>query len=342
MRAVVYDSPFNFTVREIPVPEPGLGEMRVRVTQTGFCGTDLHLHAGGFMGTFPLIPGHETVGIVDALGEGVTGFAACEQVTINPNFGCGLCPYCREGRTLLCDDLRATGVTRPGMFAEQVVVPATQVFSVVGLDPDVAVFTEPTSCVSHGVERLAPRPNSTALVFGAGPTGLLLAQLIAANGASGVTVADRAELRLETASRLGIGSTYTMGLVSLADDVAALRERSGADGFDLVVDATGAAALIEQCIPLARKGGTVGFYGVADRDARVPITPYDVFQREITIKGSFAEIHSFPSAIAALRSGRVRTDGLITHRFGLEDYGRAIDAIQHDPSVHKIVIDPWL
>ncbi len=340
MRAVVYDSPFTLEVREVPTPEPGPGEVRVAVLQTGFCGTDLHLHAGGFMGAYPLIPGHETVGVVDALGEGVTGFTVGEQVTINPNASCGLCPYCREGRPLLCDDLRAKGVNRPGMFAEYTVAPARQVFSVDGLDPDVAVFTEPTSCVSHGVERLSPAPNSTALVLGAGPTGILLAQLLATNGAAHVTIADRAAFKLDTAGRLGIDATYLMGRDDLATDVDRLRAGSGADGFDLVVDATGVPALVEQCVPLARKGGTVALYGVADHDARVTINPYDVFQREITIKGSFAEIHSFPSAIAALRARRVRTDGIITHRYGLEDYEKALRAIAHDPGVHKIVIDP--
>ncbi len=342
MRAVVYEAPFDFSVREVPQPVPGPGQVRVKVIQSGFCGTDLHLHAGGFMGTYPLTPGHEGVGLVDALGDGVMGFALGEQVTVNPNAGCGRCPYCREGRPLLCDALAATGVTQPGMFADYTVVPATQVFSVEGLDPDVAVFAEPTACVTHGVERLQPRPGSTALVLGAGPTGLLLAQLIAANGAARVTVADRAAFKLDTATRLGIDATYLMGGQDLDADIAALRSLSGRDGYDLVVDATGAPALVAHCVPLTRKGGTVALYGVADHDARVSISPYDVFQREITIKGSFAEIHSFPAAIAALRAGRVATEGIITHRYGLGDYEQALHAIRHDPTVHKIVIDPSL
>ncbi len=339
MRAVVYDAPRSFTVRDVPTPDPARGDVRVKVLQTGVCGTDLHLHEGQFMAEYPLIPGHETVGVVDALGDGVTGFVVGEQVTINPNSSCGLCDYCRAGRPLLCDGLRGMGSNRPGMFAEYAVAPEAQVFSVEGLHPDVAVFTEPTSCVAHGIDIIRPSANSTALVFGAGPTGLLLAQLIVHGGAAQVTVAAPTAFQLDKAKAFGIDKTFTMDRSDLAGDVAKLRELSGGHGYDLVVDATGAPSVVEQCVPLTRNGGTAVFYGVTPNDATITISPYDVFRREVTIKGSFAEITSFPSAIAALRSGRARTDGIITHRFALEDYGKALEALHTDVSVHKIVID---
>ena len=106
-------------------------------------GTDLHLHEGQFMATYPLTPGHETVGVVDQLGEGVTGFALSQQVTINPNTSCGLCDYCRAGRPILCDQLTGMGSNRPGAFAEYVVAPVGQVFDAEGLAIDTAVFAEP-------------------------------------------------------------------------------------------------------------------------------------------------------------------------------------------------------
>jgi D-arabinitol dehydrogenase (NADP+) len=129
-----------------------------------------------------------------------------------------------------------------------------------------------------------------------------------------------------------------MDRTDLLGDVKRLREASGG-GFDIVIDATGAAAVSEQCVPLARNGGTVMFYGVTDPDDVVKVHPYDVFRREITIKGSFAEIRSFPPAIEALRTGRARTDGLITHRFALDDYAEALKALQADRTVHKIVFE---
>ena len=337
MKAVVYDRPGSLSVTDIPVTDPGPGEVRVRVQQTGICGTDLHIHHGQFSAEFPLTPGHELVGQVDALGAGVEGIRAGESVTVNPNVSCGLCAYCRAGQPLRCSRLKGMGTNWPGAFAEYVSVPASLVFSVDGLDPDVAVFTEPSACALHGVETLSPPPGTSALVFGAGPTGLLLAQLIAHGGAASVTVADSAAFKLDRAERLGIDRTFLMDRADLAGDAARLKENTG--GFDLVVEATGVPAVGGQCVPLTRSGGTVMFYGVTNPGDLVPVSPYDIFRREITVKGSFSEISAFPAAIAALRGGRVRTAGLITHRFRLDQYADALDALQNDRSVHKVIVE---
>jgi D-arabinitol dehydrogenase (NADP+) len=189
MKAVLYDAPRSFSVADVPVPEAAPGEVRIKVDQVGICGTDLHIHEGDFNAVFPLIPGHELVGVVDQLGEGVPRFRRGEQVTVNPNVHCGLCQYCLAGRLILCENLKGYGSNFPGFFAEYVTVPERLVFSVEGLPRDTAVFAEPASCAMHGVETLQIRPGSSALVFGSGPTGLLLAQLIAHGGASSVTVA---------------------------------------------------------------------------------------------------------------------------------------------------------
>lgn len=359
MRAVVYDAPRRFTVTEVPLPEPGPRDVRVRVLQTGVCGTDLHLHEGRFMAAYPMVPGHETVGVVDALGSGLGGepsgapgggpgrspmnqdvLRVGERVVVNPNASCGHCAYCREGRSLLCDALTGVGSNLPGAFAEYVVAPAAQVFSAEGLDVDTAVFAEPTSCAAHGIDVIAPRHGSTALVFGAGPTGLLLAQLLRAAGASHVTVAAPTAFKLELATTLGADSTYRMDRGNLAGDVRSLRDLSGGSGYDVVVDATGAARVAEVLVPLTRNGGTAVFYGVTDEEDLVAVSPYDVFRRELTIKGSFAEISSFPAALAALRAGRARTDGMITHRFPLDRYGEALEALRSDATAHKVVVVP--
>lgn len=338
MKAVVYDAPRRFKVSEVPTPGPRPGEVRVRVEKTGICGTDLHIHEGKFFAEFPLIPGHELVGPVDAVGEGVGGLRTGEYVSVNPNVNCRQCEYCRAGRPLLCANLKGMGTNWPGSFAEFVCVPAELVFSVDGLDLDTAVFTEPASCAMHGLETLQARPGNSALVFGAGPTGLLLSQLMARGATSSVTVAASSQFKLDRAKALGIDEVFLMDRADLAGDVKRLKERSGG-GFDIVVDATGAAAVSEQCVPLTRNGGTVMFYGVTDPDDMVKIHPYDVFRREITIKGSFAEINSFPAAIKALRTGRARTEGLITHRFPLDRYADALQALQADRTVHKIIIE---
>jgi D-arabinitol dehydrogenase (NADP+) len=341
MKAVLYDAPRSYTVTDIPAPEAAAGEVRIKVGQVGVCGTDLHIHEGDFNAVFPLIPGHELVGVVDQLGEGVTRFRLGEQVGVNPNVYCGSCQYCLAGRLILCENLKGYGSNFPGFFAEYVTVPQQLVFSTEGLHPDTAVFTEPASCAMHGLETLDVRPGASALVFGAGPTGLLLAQLIASGGASSVTVAAPSQFKLDTAAQLGIDRTVRIERGDAEATIRTLREASPTgDGYDVVVEATGSTAVAELCVPLTRNGGTVMIYGVTRADETVSFHPFDVFRREITIKGSFAEIASFGAAIAALRAGRARTDGIITHRFGLDDYGQALEALRSDPAVHKVVIVP--
>lgn len=340
MLAVVYDAPRSFTVADVPVPEPGPGEVLIKVVQAGVCGTDLHIHEGDFFAEFPLTPGHELVGIVAGLGDGVQGFAEGDRVTVNPNISCGLCHACRSGRPLLCRQLRGIGTNSPGGFAEYTTAPVAATYSAAGLSDDTAVATEPTACALHGVETLSMRPGSTALVFGAGPTGLLLAQLMTTGGAARVTVAAPTEFKLARARELGIDATHLMDRTDLPGDVAALLAATGGSGYDVVVDATGAPSVTECTVGLTRDGGTVMIYGVAGPDDRVSLSPYDIFRREITIKGSFAEISAFPAALEALRSGRVKTTGLITHRFALDDYALALEALRSDRTAHKIVLVP--
>ena len=217
------------------------------------------------------------------------------------------------------------GVHRPGFFAEYASADHRQVFSVDGLEPDTAVFAEPTACAMHGLETLGLRPGGSALVIGAGPTGLLLAQLIGSGGATSVTVGDIVPFKLETAAGLGVDSTISM-TKDPAQNIDLLRAASpNGDGYDVVVEATSATAVGNICIPLTRNGGTVLVYGVTRPDERLSISPFELFRREITIKGSYAENDLLRCRHCRPAHRRVRTDGIISHRFPLDDYGKALE-----------------
>jgi D-arabinitol dehydrogenase (NADP+) len=339
VRAVVYDRPRSFAVRDVAAPRPGAGEVLLRTRSTGVCGTDLHLHEGEFFPSYPLTPGHEIVGEVSALGEGVEGLAVGQAVAVDNLLACGACAACRRSRPHYCATLQALGVTHPGGFAEGVVSPAHKCHPVDDLALDVAVMAEPTACAVHGVDVLGLAPGSDVLLFGAGPTGLVLAQLLVHGGAARVTVAAPTAFKLELARAYGADETVVLRRDDPSEGLAALRALAP-DGFDVVVDATGAVSVLEAGLGLVADGGTVFVYGMAGEDDRLPISPYDVFRRELTIKGSFAQAFSFDRALALLRSGRVRTDGIITHHFPLARYGEALEAMRSDPTCLKPAVLP--
>ena len=266
MKAIVYDAPRSYAYRDVPTPEPAAGELRIRVELTGICGTDLHIHEGNFSAEFPLMPGHELVGTVDAIGNGVTGFNLGQRVSVNPNEHCGLCAYCTRGQALMCTSLKGMGTNWAGSFAEFLVAPARPVLrrrrprirkSQCSLNPLVARHMAwRRSAPFRALMRL-----SSALVRRAfcWPSSSVVA------APAEMTVAASSGFKLDRARSLGIDRTLLMDRSDLDGSVAALEVLSPG-GFDVVVDATGAAEVSERCVPLARRRGTVMFYGVTGPD----------------------------------------------------------------------------
>lgn len=339
MKAVVYDRPRHFSVTDVPTPEPGPDEVRLRSSITGLCGTDLHIHEGGFFAAYPLIPGHEIVGVVDEIGAEVEDLRPGQRVAADNTVLCGKCYFCRRDQPLFCRNFYSLGVNGPGAFAEYLVVRAEKCFPVDDLPLDTAVMVEPTACAIHGMDVLDLKPGSDVLLFGAGPTGLVLAQLLVHGGAARLTVAAPTEFKLDLARSFGVDETVRIDRSDPAGAAARLRHMTE-QGFDVVIDATGSAPLVEQCVSLVRDGGTVLIYGMGGEQDRIPFSPYEVFRRELTIKGSFAQTHCFDRSIAVLRSGRVRTDGILTHRVGLMRFGSALETVRSDRSCVKSAIVP--
>src|SRR3712207_1143091 len=238
MKAVVYDAPGRFAVCDVPVPEPGSGEVLLKTSVAGVCGTDLHLHAGEFGPTYPLTPGHEFVGEVVAAGPGVSDELIGHHVVVDNTASCGRCAECRRARPAYCSQLIAQGVNAPGGFAEFVSTSADRCFVVDDLDPEVAVLTEPVACVVHGLDMLRLQPGADVLLFGAGPTGLILTSLLSRSGAGRLTVAAPTPAKLELARARGADRVVPIDRTDLAATSAEL-SRLSPGGFDVVIDATG-------------------------------------------------------------------------------------------------------
>jgi D-arabinitol dehydrogenase (NADP+) len=339
MYAVRYDHAVEHYLADLDVPEPGPGEVRLAVRSTGVCGTDVHLHQGEFGPVYPLTPGHEVVGEVVELGDGVESLTTGQVVAVDNMVPCGSCPDCQRAQPAFCRFLRAFGVTAPGGFAEFMVAPATRCHPVDDLDIDTAVLAEPVSCAIHGLDVLSPQAGSDVLLLGAGPTGLILTQLLRSGGSGRLTVASSTAFKLELAAGYGADETVQTRVTGDPASVAPLR-KIAPDGFDIVIDATGSVDAIAQGTGLLRDGGTMLVYGMTAEQALVPFRPYDIFRRELTIKGSFARSYGFDRAVRMLRTRRVRAEGFVTHRFGLSDYGEAIRTAAGDATCLKAVIEP--
>lgn len=162
VRAVVYSEPRRFELSELEALHPRPGHVVVRPTITGVCGTDLHIHEGGFFSSYPLISGHEIFGVVEEVGEGVEGLRAGQQVAVDNALPCGRCEPCGRGEPLFCRNFVSLGVNAPGGAAEQVLVSAHKCFDADGIPPERGVFAEPLACAVHGLEVLELQPGPTS------------------------------------------------------------------------------------------------------------------------------------------------------------------------------------
>jgi D-arabinitol dehydrogenase (NADP+) len=324
MKAIVYDAPRQFTYRDIDTPKISSDEVLLRVHACGLCGTDLHVHEGDFGPRFPLTPGHEFSGEIVELGSGVTGFKKGQRATASTTIPCGKCFYCQRGDYLLCENLGGIGVEINGAFAEYIKLPSDRVFPIEKLSVREAVMIEPTACACHGMEVLAMKPGSNVLLMGAGPTGQVVAQLLKLNGAARLTVAAPAGPKLDLIARLAADDVVAVDRKDPEVHRRRLRELSPS-GFDYIVEATGSTTLLEDALSFVRRRGTVLVYAVYPDDAIARIKPADIMRREVTIKGSFAQLNSFPRALEYLEGGKIKVDELVTHEIPLAEYGKALE-----------------
>jgi threonine dehydrogenase-like Zn-dependent dehydrogenase len=298
----------------LPLPEIPPGHALVRVKAAGLCHTDIDvLHGRYGEGRFPLVPGHEYAGVVEAIAADVTRVQPGSRVAVDPNLPCGECKACRKGLTNLCRDLKAYGVTHNGGFAEFSVVKANHLHDIGELPFDVAALAEPLACVVNGLGsadlKTGPFGSQNALVFGAGPIGLLLALSLKAEGVETVTVADINENRLSFAQELGLKAAVSGSQELLA------RKRD----FDFVADATGIASVVEGMIDFTADGGTVLVFGVCAPDARISVAPFEIFRRQIKLVGSHSLNRNIPDALEILVKDNGAMARLVSHRLPLPE-----------------------
>jgi 2-desacetyl-2-hydroxyethyl bacteriochlorophyllide A dehydrogenase len=329
MKAAVILQPNRIENQEVPVPEPGIGEVLINVKASGICGTDIHIFRGEYLGSYPVIPGHEFAGVIEKTGAAVTRFKVGDRVAIEPNIACDNCVNCLNNRHNFCLNWQAVGVTRPGGMAQLVTAPEKSVFDIGELPFEQGAFMEPLSCVLHGLERLDLDVAAKVAILGAGPIGCLLLQVIRAQGAAQVTMVDKNAARADFARSLGAD----VALTSL-DDLPR-------DAFDAVVDATGVPAVMSRTLEFVRHGGKILLFGVPPSGQTMTLDAFSIFRKGLTILSSFTSLRNSYQALGLLKSRRVSVDGLISHRLPLEDLERGIRLIERGlDGVKKVMIVP--
>ena len=339
MRAVIIDAPGNVRVGNLPDPTPKPDELVIRVGACGICGTDLHIVDGESpLVCYPIVPGHEFAGEVVAVGRNVPqGNRASDikvtvgsRVAVEPNLYCGHCEFCRSGHENLCLNYAAIGVTVDGALAEYVTVPASKAYILPEhLSFREAALIEPISCAVHAMRRLNPSPGDTFLIVGAGTMGLILLQLALRSGATKVAVVDLNTQRLQRAKKLGVTSIHT--------DINKLLEDEPL-GFDCVIDVTGVASAIEGAFAAVKRGGKLLVFGVAPSEARISLSPFRIYNDEITVLGSMAVLYSFGTAVNLLSCGTIDTAVMLTTALPLDDFPNALSMVRRGEGVKTQIL----
>jgi L-iditol 2-dehydrogenase len=341
MKAALLYGCDDIRVEDVDRPEPGRGEVIVKVEVALTCGTDVKAYHRGYhamLGPFPSRFGHEFAGVVVAVGEDVADFEAGQRVVAANSAPCNRCFYCRVGQSSLCDDLEFLN----GAYAEFIRVPPSIVRQNLLRIPAPlsfrqAAMCEPLACVVHGVEESNVKMGDTVAVIGAGPIGLMLVRLAKLKGAR-VVVIGRNDAKLESARRLGADEVISIYRNPRPED--AIREMTEGRGVDVAIEAVGRPDIWERTIDITRKGGTVNFFGGCEKGTFVRIDTGKLHYDERRILGVF---HHSPRYIATALGLIARDpagfDGLVTHEHALRDLEEAFRIID-DRQALKIAIIP--
>lgn len=309
MKAIYYPVWDQLELREVPKPSPKAGEVVVRVTAVGICGSELHgfvTHAA--RRTPPTILGHEFCGQIDEIGPGVTGYTPGDWVAVSSVISCGQCQDCIDAQVHLCRKWEVFGMKRPGGFAEFCAVPVSALLPLPGtVSPVQGSLLEPLGNGVHAISLTSQRFPETVVVIGAGTIGLFALQVAKASGALRLVSVDTADSRLDVALQLGAEAALNP---KKQDVLAAVQHMTRGRGADVVVDAVGTAETRQQAISIARRGGEVVWLGLHDDPTQ--LSGFDVVLGERKILGSFAVTHhDLRTAIGLFAQGKITVDAWV-------------------------------
>ena len=339
MLSVVVDQPNSLAIQEIPLPEPAPGEARVRVRWAGICGSDLHIfHGHNPFVSYPRVIGHEFFGRIDAVGDGVDPARIGERVTVDPVISCGHCHACRIGRRNVCRNLSVLGVHRQGGFSQFVCAPAANCYLIPdNITSTCASIIEPFAVAANVTTRTGVLPSDVALIYGAGPVGLNLLQVLKKVHGIKAYITDHFDERLALALACGASADEIINTSreSLPD---ALKKRGVEGGPTLIYDAVCHPSILEEAVRIAAPAGRIGVLGFSTTPSAIP--QQELTKKELTLYASRLNCAMFPTVIDWITRGLVDPGHIITHKVDFHDVAGAFDIAERNPREScKVLLD---
>lgn len=315
MKAGFYLGNHTYEVKEIKDRKPVDHEVKIEVAWCGLCGTDIHKFEGKNGASVvvpPIILGHECSGIVTEVGENCENFKPGDRVACDPSWGCGRCEWCKKGYQNFC--IHRHGVAKG--FEEYVYPPEENVYKIDhSLDLEDAAFTEPLSCVLHGMDLLNIESGSNIVMYGMGSIGSLMLQLLKLTAPKNLIVVEREENKQELAIELGATKACTdQEIEEIADKL----------NVDYVIECIGLKNTMEQAIHIAGKRAKVLLFGLGDPEENVSFNQFEAYTKELSIYTSYLNPHTSRKAISLLESGVIDTKKIISARLSLEEMGEEL------------------
>jgi len=351
MRAALYYGPHDVRIEDVADPELGDSQVLIRVELCGICGTDLHEFYDGPVfcptptephpltgATAPVVLGHEFVGIVEAFGADVHGLGVGTRVVVEPRQTCGSCPACTSGRYNSCPDAATIGLQGGGGgLAERIAVDSALIFPIGDLPAELGVVVEPLAVALHAVRRAGDVGGSRAVVFGAGPIGLLVVWVLRTLGAEHISVIEPSRTRRERATYFGADQVIDP---KVGDPVERVRAVTAGYGMDLAFECAGIEACLAGALESVRPGGVVVNVAIAGKPLTVDLLP--LILKEVSVLGSICYANDHQAVIDLLRVHEFPVDQFITGRIALDELvEHGIRPLAEEPEVHvKIVVSP--
>ena len=347
MQAAVYTGASQISVEPVPVPKIGRGELLVRVESCGICHTDLKKIEYNLLAP-PRIFGHETAGVVAAVGPGVRGFSIGDRVIVFHHIPCLECFYCRHKLYAQCPVYKKVGVTAGyepagGGFSQYVRIMDWIVQRGVekipdGVSFDRACFVEPVNTCLKGVVQLDPKPEDVVVVLGQGPIGLLFTMLVKRSGAT-MLATDTMPFRRDLSVRLGASAAFDPREPALLERIM---EMTGGRGADAVIVAASAPGIVEQAVRYSRPGSRILLFAQTSHQERIEVSGADICVGERLIFGSYsASVDLQQESADLVFSGLLPVEDLVSHRFALNEIRAGIDLALHpEPKSLKIIVQP--